>query len=384
MNQKIILLSFICTMILSDLAYAQDSSVITEGPENGTLLIIGGRASDLFYNKFMELVGGPNAAIVVIPTAATSAEIGPEMRAQFKKGFVDKGFNNVTVLHTRDLDEANSDEFIKPIKNAQGVWFSGGRQWRHADSYLDTKAHAAFNDLLDRGGIIAGSSAGATIQGSYLARGDSGGNTLMMGDHEVGLNFLTNVAIDQHLFARNRQFDLFEILDHKPDLLGIGLDEDTGIIVKGDRFSVIGNSYVAIYDGTKWSAERNEIKQLEPGAHDFYVLKQGDEYDLSKRKVVLFEDRRFVSLPKETLQKYVGVYEYDDGSSIKQIRCYIQNGQLSFHQNWNDVRSNLLIENSEQMLTDGAHIILKFQFKGKEITGFEIPQYDVRYSKVSE
>ena len=120
-----------------------------------------------------------------------------------------------------------------------------------ADSYLGTATHEALKDLLERGGVIAGSSAGATIQGSYLARGDTQTNTLMMGDHEEGLGFVTNVAIDQHLLTRNRQFDLFEIVEHRPELLGIGLDENTGILVQGNQFEVLGASFVAIYDGKK-------------------------------------------------------------------------------------------------------------------------------------
>ena len=181
-------------------------------------------------------------SIVVIPTAITSDTLSEEDLERFRNSFMEKGFKQVTVLHTRDREVANSKAFVKPILKARGIWFSGGRQWRHADSYLDTRTHEAFFKLLDRGGVIAGSSAGATIQGSYLARGDTRRNTIMMGDHEEGLAFITNVAIDQHLFARNRQFDMFEILEHRPELLGIGLDEDTGIIVEGDEFTVFGNS----------------------------------------------------------------------------------------------------------------------------------------------
>ncbi len=252
---------------LSIAQYNSESSPI--GPENGTLLIIGGSAQDIFYTKFQELVGGPDASIVIIPTAATSDTITAEIKENFKQRFLDRGFNNVTVLHTRNPEESNTDAFVQPIRKAKGIWFSGGRQWRHADSYLNTLAHEEFSNLLDRGGVIAGSSAGATIQGSYLARGDTGANTIMMGDHEEGLGFIRNVAIDQHLFARNRQFDMFEILDHKPNLLGIGLDENTGIIVKGDRFTVFGESYVVVYDGTRWSAERDTIYQLSPGSREF-------------------------------------------------------------------------------------------------------------------
>ena len=365
-------------------AQSQESSIVTTGPENGTLLIIGGRASDIFYEKFMDLVGGPETPIVVIPTAITSAEINEERQEQFKQGFINRGFTNVTVLHTRDREVSNSDEFTAPIKAAKGVWFSGGRQWRHADSYLNTKAHEAFHELLDRGGVIAGSSAGATIQGSYLARGDTGGNTLMMGDHEEGLNFLTNVAIDQHLFARNRQFDLFEILEHKPELLGIGLDEDTGIIVKGQRFSVFGNSYVAMYDGTKWSAERNEIKKLESGAHDFYVLKQGDQYDLTRRKVVEFEDRAFIEPSKDDLKNYQGLYQSEDEDGIRHIRVFVKKGKLMTEQLWNNNQRQLLIENDKEMITEGSNLLMEFQIKNNKVTGFFIPRINVFYTKIIE
>ena len=265
------------------------SKVESHGPENGTLLIIGGAARDIFYTKFMELIGGPDEPIIVIPTAATSDTLSEEFLSRYKKSFLNRGFNNVTVLHTRDQKVANTNEFVAPINGAKGVWFSGGRQWRHADSYLNTKAHKAFFDLLDRGGVIAGSSAGATIQGSYLARGDTKANTIMMGDHEEGLNFLTNVAIDQHLLARNRQFDMFEILDNKPEFLGIGLDENTGIIVQGDEFEVFGVSYVVIFDGTRWSAERDTTYILPQGSREFYFLKSGDKYDLKNRQVIVPE-----------------------------------------------------------------------------------------------
>ena len=264
----------------------KQSEGITQGPENGTLLIVGGAASNYFYEEFMNLVGGANEPIVVIPTAGTSKVISQEDLDNFKNSFLKKGFKNVIVLHTHNREEANTDEFTLPLKNAKGVWFSGGRQWRLADSYLNTKTHEAFKALLDRGGVIAGSSAGATIQGSYLARGDTKTNTIMMGDHEEGLNFLTNVAIDQHLLARNRQFDMFDILDNRPELLGIGLDEDTGIIVTNNIFEVVGSSYVAIYDGTRWLNDKNEIITLPLGSRDFYFLKKGDKYNLNKRRII--------------------------------------------------------------------------------------------------
>lgn len=161
-----------------------------------------------------------------------------------------------------------------------------GRQWRLADSYLNTLTHAELNNLLDRGGVIGGSSAGATIQGSFLARGDTRANTIMAGDHLEGLSFIQNVAIDQHLLARNRHFDMFEILEFYPGLLGIGLDENTAIHVKGNTFKVMGQSYVAIYDRSRWSAERDTTYQLPADSKEFYFLRRGQRYDMRNRTML--------------------------------------------------------------------------------------------------
>ena len=243
------------------------------GPARGALVIVGGGMQDpAIAQRFIDLAGGPQALIVVIPTAGGGETYDPFYRGL--KTFRDQGATNLLVLHTRDRDEADSDAFVQPIREAGGVWFSGGRQWRLADSYLGTRTEDELWKLLDRGGVIGGSSAGATIQGSYLARGDTKTNTIMMGDHEEGFGFLKNTTIDQHLLRRNRQFDLIEIIKAKPELLGIGLDENTAIVEQDDWFEVIGASYVAIYDHQKMIGEGG----------NFYFLAPGDRYDLVKRE----------------------------------------------------------------------------------------------------
>ena len=146
--------------------------------------------------------------------------------------------------------EADSDEFVAPLRAASGVWISGGRQWRLVDSYFNTRTLRELRALLDRGGVIGGTSAGATIQGSYLVRGAREGNQIMMAKgYEEGFGFLKNVAIDQHILARHRENDLVAVIEAHPELLGLGIDEATAIVVQGDRFEVIGKSVVGIYDG---------------------------------------------------------------------------------------------------------------------------------------
>ncbi len=262
----------------------------TTGPPNGSLVIVGGSMEDeTITRRFIELSGGIDSSIVVIPTASGDDSFDDSFYALGL--FRNQGARNVTLLHTRDREEANSSAFVAAIRGAGGVWFSGGRQWRLADAYLGTKTEDELWRLLDRGGAIGGSSAGATIQGSYLARGDSKTNTIMMGDHEEGFGFLTNTAIDQHLLPQNRQFDLIEIIEARPELLGIGIDEDTAIIVEGNSFEVIGASVVAIYDSASMIDEEGK----------FYFLRPGDRFDLSDRKA--YRTFRGESRPLRQVQK---------------------------------------------------------------------------------
>ena len=243
------------------------------GPENGSLIVAGGALSDpAVFQRFVQLAGGPSAPIVIIPTAGGAADYDQYFGG--RRPFEAAGAHNITVLHTYDRDVADTDAFAAPLREARGVWFTGGRQWRLADSYLDTKVHAALWDVLARGGVIGGSSAGASIQGSYLVRGDTRTNTVMMGDHEVGLGFLKGVGIDQHLLRRNRHFDMVEVIRAKPELLGIGLDENTAIVVRGDRFEVVGQSYAVIYDH----------QATLDGGGLFYFLSPGDRYDMAARQ----------------------------------------------------------------------------------------------------
>ncbi len=275
----LVLVSFYC--------YSQGKE--TTGPSDGTLLLIGGNADDsLYLTMFREIIGGGDQPVVIIPTARSDEALNTDgFFNKHKSRFEKFGFQDVTILHTRNKNIANKDGFVKPLRRAKGVWIMGGRQWRLTDSYLNTLVHLELIGLLQRNGLIAGTSAGATIQGSFLVRGDTKKNTIMVGDHEKGLRFIRNIAVDQHLLARNRHFDMFEVLEEYPELLGIGLDENTGIVVRKDTFEVVGESYVAIYDGTRWSAERDTIYQLKEGQKEFYFLKKGDRYNLRERKVIL-------------------------------------------------------------------------------------------------
>lgn len=256
------------------------------GPENGHLVIVGGNLqADSIWQKIIELAGGPDAPLVVIPTAGGEPTYNDSLPSA--TSLRKNGANNVAVLHTYDPAVADTEDFIAPLKEAGGVYFDGGRQWRLVDAYAGTKAERAFQGVLDRGGVISGSSAGASIQGSFLARGDTVNNQIMVGDHTVGFGYLKNVAIDQHVLVRNRHFDMFDILKAFPELLGVAIDEDTALIVHKNDAEVFAGTYVLIYDQRFWSREElSELKNLPPPETRFYFLRPGDKYDLRLRKVI--------------------------------------------------------------------------------------------------
>ena len=154
------------------------------------------------------------------------------------------------------------------------------------DAYGGTATQGEIEKVLERGGVIGGSSAGATIQGSYLVRGDTQGNTLMMGDHTVGFGYLKNAAIDQHVIRRSRLFDMIPVIEKYPDLLGIGIDEGTGILVQKNTLEVVGKSYVAIYDASEWKAQKEKTGKVN---QPFFFLSPGQLFDIGQRKLM---DRR--------------------------------------------------------------------------------------------
>jgi cyanophycinase len=265
-----------CAVAVPPAAAQQSAGPPQVGPERGSLVVVGGAMRDPeIYQRFIELAGGPDAHIVYIPTAGGAEEY--DQFYQALNAWRANGARNVTILHTTDPAEADTETFIEPLKDAGGVFFGGGRQWRLVDAYGGTKTEQAIRDVLDRGGVVGGSSAGASIQGSYLVRGDTETNTVMMGDHQVGFGYLRNVGIDQHVLRRNRHFDLIEVVEANPELLGIGIDENTALVVRGDQAQVIGASYVLIYDNRSTVGEGGK----------FYFLPPGGRLNLATREAVI-------------------------------------------------------------------------------------------------
>lgn len=248
----------------------------------GSLVIVGGGGmTPEIVNRFIELAGGPESTIVVLPTA--NEDPLPDMPRDGK--FLERaGCKHVVTLSGRTLEQVSSPEFLAALKAARGVWFGGGRQWRFVDAYAGTPAAEAFHDVLRRGGVIGGSSAGATIQGEYLVRGSPQGNQEMMAEgYERGLAFLPGTAIDQHFTQRKREPDLVGVMTTFPQLLGIGLDETTAIIVQGQVAEVMGKNRAHFFDARYWPSDELPI---------CVTLEAGQRYDLVERRTLESESRR--------------------------------------------------------------------------------------------
>jgi cyanophycinase len=255
------------------------------GPVKGTLVIQGGgsAAGTGILETFINRAGGRDAKIIVVPTAGGNRTADGKLRV-YEEDFVlsnwrKMGLTNVHMLHTADPKVADTEEFAGVLRDATGVWFDGGRQWNVVDSYAGTLTLKEFRKVLERGGVIAGSSAGATILGDYLVRGAVAGSEIMMTpepEHEHGFAFLRRSAIDQHINTRNRWDDLIPVMKKYPNLLGIGISEGTAIVVNGDRFEVIGKWKVTIHDSTH---------AFQPWEKPYFVLSPGDVYNMKTRSI---------------------------------------------------------------------------------------------------
>ncbi|MBY0513772.1 MAG: cyanophycinase, partial [Gemmataceae bacterium] len=239
--------------------------------EKGTLVVVGGGGTTTeIMDTFLDRAGGKDALIIAVPTTESS---GPG-EVKYLQSF---GAKNVKLLHPKSRKEADDPAFSESLLTAGGVWFGGGRQWNFIDSYEGTLTEKRFHAVLHRGGVIGGSSAGASIQSEYMPRGHPLGNPVMAAEgYERGFGFLPGCAVDQHFFARKRLGDMTGLMKRHPQYLGIGIDEATAIVVTGGTAEVVGRSKVAFYD----------YRKPPEGETDYAVLTAGEKYDLRKRQKV--------------------------------------------------------------------------------------------------
>jgi cyanophycinase len=247
------------------------------GPAKGTVIVVGGGSMGPdIYKAFIDAAGGPDALILDVPNAGGMDSVSPNTGQMWRNN----GARNVVVLFTKDRKVADSDSFTAIIRKAGGVWFEGGRHFHYVRDYGGTKTEREIMALLQRGGVVGGSSAGATILGDFMVRGaPSNNNTIMLyPGYETAFGYLRNVGIDQHVVARSRLPDLADsIITRFPNLLGISEDEGTAWVVRGDTGRIIGRSKGFVYNG--------KGEPTDPGS-PFVTLWPGDKYDLNARRVI--------------------------------------------------------------------------------------------------
>ncbi len=249
-----------------------------EYKHKGSLIIIGGGDTpDTIYNLFAQKIGGKDMLIVYIPTA-TDDEPWIQAGEHLKK-FTSRGFTNLKTLHTRDRKKADEPEFSNVIKSAKGIFIGGGDQENLAKAYAGTATLQTMHDFLDRGGVIMGTSAGATIMGSLMIGGDHRKAPHVSKSFGEGFSFMKQTAIDQHVLVRNRQFDLVPVLEKYPNIFGMALDESTAALVEGDSIKVVGNSYMLIFDQKDWNKQRIDWGRV---YQPFKMFSSGKVYAIRK------------------------------------------------------------------------------------------------------
>ena len=248
----------------------------------GKLIIIGGGSiPDSLFSFFANYMGGKDQPIVYIPTATTDEEFIQKGEHLIK--FTSRGFTNLSTIHTRNKKEADDPKNIALMRNAKGLYFGGGDQQLIANAYAGTKLYDEFIALLNRGGVIMGTSAGATIMGSLMVGGDARDDISKKYAFNPAFSFMTNTALDQHVLARNRQFDLIPVIEHYPGTLGIGMDESTAIIVEAGQFKVWGLSYAMLYDPKDWAAQKKKWGAvLKP----FKMMASGSSFNFVTREII--------------------------------------------------------------------------------------------------
>jgi len=246
---------------------ADDPPPVPAKQPTGILFIAGGgHLPDAPRRHFVELAGGKNARIVVIPTASRKADL-PNYPNNAMLFFQAEGVQSVTLLHTRDRKLANDPEFVKPLTKATGVWLGGGSQLRLADAYHGTLVEKELRKILARGGVIGGTSAGAAIMSNPMIAGGPASKAARVGE---GFGLLDGVFIDMHFSQRHRLPRLLGVLEQHPKTPGVGIDESTVLIVRGSTATVEGVGNVRVCFLSPGTAAEAKIQ----------VLKNGDKLDL--------------------------------------------------------------------------------------------------------
>ena len=239
------------------------------------VLIGGGKRSPEMVSRFVEWAGKDKARILIITWATSAPQESFDALKKDFDSFPTTSFDHAPVA---PLDAEKRAEFLRRLKTTTGVFFSGGDQNRIMEVLKDETLYNALRERYKAGVVFGGTSAGTALMSTPMMTGE---NDLRVIDGakvgtQQGLGLLPNAILDQHFIVRQRENRLFGLILHNPTMLGVGIDEDTALLVKDNRYAeVIGATYVMFVDGSSKKA-----------TFMINLLKSGERFDLVKRKVI--------------------------------------------------------------------------------------------------
>lgn len=251
----------------SNEAASDDSNAATEekkpatGLIGGALMLCGGGPlPDALFSKFFELGQAHEGSLVIIPSASGRADAGDFAGPLSEwKGFA---WNRVEIVHAQDRKQAETNEnLVEPLKRATAVWIAGGDQRRLAERYLGTPVEREIQQVVHRGGIVGGTSAGSAIASRVMISGGRQKPVIAS-----GLDLLPGSIIDMHFSQRKRYERLASAVEQHPDRVGIGIDEGTGLLVSSDEARVFGTGSVYVYPRREKAAQKSEPMRFESGS----------------------------------------------------------------------------------------------------------------------
>jgi cyanophycinase len=258
---------------------------------SGCLIIIGGHEDRDPKNErviLREVARHVKGGKLVLATVASHRPEG--YFEEYQAAFSDLDIGELVELYVEERSRAGDEDKLAVLDDAAAVFFSGGDQLRITSQIGDTGIEAKVRAIYERGGLIAGTSAGASVMSETMLVKGSSKETHRIGDLHMspGMGLVRDVIIDQHFAERGRMGRLLGAVAHNPRVLGLGIDEDTAVMVEGDTFRVIGSGGVYVVDGTDVTycnlAEARAECALSMHDVRVHVLSDGDGFDLKARK----------------------------------------------------------------------------------------------------
>ncbi len=259
-------------------------------------MIIGGAEDKLrkraILKDFVQASGGTDARIAVIPTASS---LGDAVVEVYDALFRSLGADDVIAIRPESRDEAHDSDLVARLHTATGIFMTGGNQLKLSSVVSGTPLGEAIREAHARGVVVAGTSAGASIQSSHMVAFGGPGATpkQRMTQVAAGLGLLKDAVIDQHFDQRNRYGRLLMIVSQSPQLLGLGVDEDTAAVVTEEDgrqlLKVIGKGAVTVFDPDRMVTNAYEAKRSSPllaSGVVLHVLPGGSVFDLTGRQLV--------------------------------------------------------------------------------------------------